>query len=378
VGDLELLERHKPLLRYDRQYDYRASRVDGMVENPGNLLMSSQGELIATVGGDPGVTFELLAAYPDERTVLEEDCLWQAPDVVGDARRMESDPRFDGVLYGRVVRDGGRTWLQYWWWFYFNPKNLLGFGKHQGDWEMIQVELDAEGYPDVLVYAQHAHGEGRKAKHVEWVERDDGRHPVVYVAPLSHASYFEAQTQPYPGGIDHPYGDGPESWLPVEPFGPWNDWPGYWGSREHVIAGRIGNPPRGPAHQGSKWRNPAVFQAKRFPWKLRRFAGRALRFLGRPFYPLEPELSARLGGRRCTVDWRLRQRPWRRSRHLYLTVHDGDRVVASRTVRAARGSGTEVLRLAGEPSDPRVWGTTFNRVRQRSNVTQADVTRTPT
>jgi hypothetical protein len=379
VGDLELLERHKPLLRYDRQYDYRVSCVEGMVENQGNLLLSSHGELIATVGGEPAVTLELLGAYPDERSIHEDDSLCQGPNVQGDARRMEGDPRYDGMLYGRVVRgERGRTWLQYWWWFYFNPKNLLGFGKHQGDWEMIQIELGADGRPDVLTYAQHAHGEGRKASHVEWKERDGGLHPVVYVAPLSHASYFEAQTQPYPGGIDHPYGDGPEAWLPVKEFGPWNDWPGYWGSREHVIAGRVGNPPRSPAHQGGKWKDPAAFQAKRFPWKLRRGVGRALRLLGTPFYPKAPELSARFEGRRCTVDYRLRHSPWRRSRHLLLTVHDGDRVVASRTVAGTRRADTEVFRLLDEPGDPQVWGSTWNRVRQRSDLAQADISRTPT
>jgi hypothetical protein len=378
--DRDLLELHKPVLRYDRQYDYRVSSVAGMVENAGNLLVSSGGELIASVGADPVVTLELLGAYPDERDIHELDSLCQAPNVQGDARRMEGDPRYDGVLYGRVIEGkGGRKWLQYWWWFYFNPKNLLGFGKHEGDWEMIQIELDEQGKPDVLTYAQHAHGEGRKANHVEWKERDGGLHPVVYVAPLSHASYFEAQTQPYPGGIDHPYGDGPEAWLPVEPFGAWNDWPGHWGSREHaLLGGRIGNPPRGPAHQGGKWKNPATFQAKRFPWKFRRFAGRALRFLGTPFYPLEPKLDVRVDGKRCTVEYRLRQRPWRRSRHLLLTVHDGERVVASRTVVCARRADKEVFRLLEEPSAPEVWGSTWNRVRQRSGLTQAKPARTPT
>ena len=151
--------------------------------------------------------------------------------MLGDARRMEGDPRYAGRLYGRVVRDdGGRDWLQYWFWLYYNPKNLFGFGKHEGDWEMIQIGLDADGRPRCSPTRSTTPARRARPREVEWVERDGGRHPVVYVSPLSHASYFEAGTHPYPIGIDHPYGDGPEAWLPVELFGDWVKWPGRWGN----------------------------------------------------------------------------------------------------------------------------------------------------
>lgn len=119
-ADLELLELHKPLLRFDRQYDYRLASVVGMVENPGNLLRTAHGEVVARVGGDPPLTLELLTAYPDDREPKPDDCLCQAPDALGDARRMEANPRYAGRLYGRVVRgDSGRDWLQYWFWLYY-------------------------------------------------------------------------------------------------------------------------------------------------------------------------------------------------------------------------------------------------------------------
>ena len=57
-------------------------------------------------------------------------------------------------------RDGaGKTWLQYWLFSYYNPQNVLGFGVHEGDWESVQVGLDADGVPDVATYAQHSGGE---------------------------------------------------------------------------------------------------------------------------------------------------------------------------------------------------------------------------
>jgi hypothetical protein len=370
--DLALLERYKPLLRFDRQYDYQLASVLGVVENIGNLLRTSGGEVIARVGGDPALTLDLLTAYPDGREPRPDDCFCQAPDVLGDARRMESDARYLGPLYGRVVRgDGGRDWLQYWLWLYYNPKNLFGFGKHEGDWEMIQVGLGADGTPEVLAYAQHDSGEARKASDVEWVEREGGRHPVAYVAPLSHASYFEAGTHPYPIGIDHPFGDGPEAWPEVARFGDWVHWPGRWGNSERVIAGRVGNGPPSPSRQGSKWTSPAAFQRKMGRRKFRAVLGRLLYRLGKPFFPNPPELSARLEGTHCVVDYRLANTFLRRSRHLYLTVHEGERVVASRTVRYAGDSGTEILRLSNAPASVEVWGSTWNRVRQRSDLAKA-------
>ena len=45
----------------------------GVVGNPGNLLMTKHGEVIARVGGDPPLTLELLSAYPDERELREDD-----------------------------------------------------------------------------------------------------------------------------------------------------------------------------------------------------------------------------------------------------------------------------------------------------------------
>ena len=259
IDALAVLERHKPVLRFDRQYDYRLLSVLGMVENTGNLLRTADGEVIARVGGDPALSLELLTAYPDGREPKPDDCLCEAPDVLGDARRMEGDPRYSGRLYGRLVADdGARVWLQYWFWLYYNPKNLFGFGKHEGDWEMIQIGLGADGRPEVLAYAQHDSGEARKADEAEWIERDGARHPVVYVSPLSHAAYFESGTHPYPIGIDHPYGDGPESWPAVEPFGDWVHWPGRWGNTERVIARKIGNGPPSARTHASSPRNAAA------------------------------------------------------------------------------------------------------------------------
>ena len=112
---------------------------------------------------------------------------------VADAR-VEVPDRGDDhgpTVYGRAVpRDGGGAWLQYW---LFYPgqdqdRGILRTGRHEGDWELIQVRLDAGGRPKEAVYAQHS-----GAERCQWslVERRGGQ-PLVYAAHGSHASYLRA------------------------------------------------------------------------------------------------------------------------------------------------------------------------------------------
>jgi hypothetical protein len=361
-----LLNKHGPQLCFDRQYDYRAAAVATAVDNPGNLIRRRDGEVVARAGGEPPLTLETLSGgqYANELEPSSHDCLSQAPDVIGDARRMERDPHYRSRLYGRVVRDSERTWLQYWIWLYYNPKNLLGFGKHEGDWEMIQIGLDPSGAPEVVTYCQHDSGEARSWEAIE----TEGDRPVVYVAPLSHASYFEAKTHPYPIGIDHPYGDGPKDTPEVEPIGPWATWPGRWGNSERVIAKKIGNGPPSPGHQGLKWDDPSAFHGRMRRRKFRQWIGAVLHWIGKPFYPLAPSLETELTGGRIQVKFQLAQTSLRRSRHLYFAVHEGNLVVANRVVEEAPASGEETILLPTGTEATVVSATSFNRLRQRSDL----------
>ena len=97
------------------------------------------------------------------------------------------------VTYARVVANTrGQLALQYWFFYVFNDFN----DKHEGDWEMIQLDFDAataaqalELKPALVGYSQH---EGAESAH--WgdskLEIVDGTHPVVYAALGSHANYF--------------------------------------------------------------------------------------------------------------------------------------------------------------------------------------------
>lgn len=105
--------------------------------------------------------------------------------------------KYPSTIYGRVVSDPGvpsRIAIQYWFYYIFNDwKN-----RHEGDWEMIQIEFPvstpAEALrvePDVAAYSQHA-----GARVLSWHDTDlevvDSTHPMVFPAAGSHASYTRA------------------------------------------------------------------------------------------------------------------------------------------------------------------------------------------
>ncbi len=156
-------------------------------------------------------------------------------------------------IYGRATTVGGKTWLQYWLFSYYNPQNVLGFGVHEGDWEFAQVGLDADGSPDVATYAQHGGGE-----RCAWsqVQKTPAGVPVVYVALASHASYFAPGVNPrgfYPDDYHRGGGFQVRPALEVVTGGtPFIAWRGRWGASS--------SSPAAPRQQG-KWGAPNSFNS---------------------------------------------------------------------------------------------------------------------
>ena len=68
----------------------------------------------------------------------------------------------------------GRLWLQYWLFYYYNDYNLvgrfLGGGRHEGDWELVQLRLNADEQPELAVYSQHKTAEAKP-----WANDAQGR-----------------------------------------------------------------------------------------------------------------------------------------------------------------------------------------------------------
>jgi hypothetical protein len=144
-------------------------------------------------------------------------------------RELHPQAKYKNRMYGHAVPGEQHLWLQYWFFYYYNdaPLKWIGYGKHEGDWEMIQLRLGDDNRPELAVYAQH-----REAGVREWqdVQRlDDGDTPVVYVARGAHASYFSAGHH----WNDRADGGRPAPALTLEIVEarkpPWIAWGGLWG-----------------------------------------------------------------------------------------------------------------------------------------------------
>jgi hypothetical protein len=102
------------------------------------------------------------------------------------------------AYYARVIRDGGWTGLQYWYFYRYDDwrTSFEGVNDHEADWETISVYLyrDEDGSltPRWVVFSCHefAGSDLRRrwddASQLELV----GDHPVAYVGAGSHAHYF--------------------------------------------------------------------------------------------------------------------------------------------------------------------------------------------
>ena len=221
AADRELLERHRPLLRYDAQERDRTTAVDAIARR-----------------------------------------------LTGDRVDLENERRGRELVYGRAVRDGdGETWLQYWLFFLTNDQDrgIVRTGRHEGDWELAQVRLNRGGRPHRVVLAQHSWAEGCGWDEIEHV----GEAPVVYVANASHALYAKPgdHDRPFPDPTDEADGRGRSARPPVVPISEraprWVAWPGRWGDSEARLPPEQSSP-RGPAFQDDdRFRNPAAFAADR-------------------------------------------------------------------------------------------------------------------
>ena len=248
-AETALLERHRPVLRYDRDERSFAVSVDALTE-----------------------TSEIDREHGDNRRVPAPAFLGAR---YGDGRQADPGDRLVAtrepgrgrpLVYGRVARDGrGRLWLQYWLFLTDNPQDrgIVRTGRHTGDWELLQLRLGRDRRPVEATFAQHTWAEG-----CAWgeVERE-GDAPVVYVANGSHALYPRAgrADRPWPDPNDEAGGDGRRVRPPVERVGAdtprWMGWPGRWGENDAGWVPGEQSSPRGPAFQPDRWDDPGRFHA---------------------------------------------------------------------------------------------------------------------
>ena len=308
-----LLKRHLPVLSYDSQGSFMADSpaiLTNRIAPSGeaNALKRADGAVVATAAGGRrlprlGLDFLGWPHYSDGAKAARSDFLDAlGTDYVLAAREMHRGKMADHV-HGHATRaeDGG-WWLQYWFFYLFNNKAFLGFGLHEGDWEMVQVRLDSDEKPQEMAFAQHTHGQ-RCAWDALTLHDDD--RPVVFVARGSQASYPFAGKHSAPVIPDYADGKGPRvagatlDVIDTEDPG-WAGWPGRWGSSR--ARNRLeSDSPRGPAHQ-DKWREPATFHEECDEVERRRAAPRAA-----PEGPPQPAITARREGDRAVISYRAPQ-----------------------------------------------------------------------
>jgi hypothetical protein len=330
----DLLEQNVPQLQYDSQAAYRAMSAASMTENPGNRLVQRtralrRDETIASASGAPVLSLDLLADYPPGQEARRGDRLKHAGDPLRAAAAMQHDPRYEKRVYGRAVRDEHATYLQFWLWLYWVPRDAVGIlTGREGAWRVVQIELGEDEKP---VRIRLPSGEVRA-----W-EGSDGENPVIYVSPFRQMLYLDGGIKRRIGVLsDGCDGKGVRETPKLERFGKWVDWPGTWGdSADPTVGDR-----RSPALQ-KVWRKP---RAHTEPSRLMNALARGVRLL--PMYkePGPPSLDARLERGRVVVRYSL---TGGRSSTLYLTVHrdrDGE-VVAAAAVQSRARTGEEAIAL---------------------------------
>jgi hypothetical protein len=319
--DAELLARYLPFVQYDSLESYAADSVAVMTDcvpagfAHGNALSRAWNKVLAVAApaaGETQLDTDLLrvGSYRDGTKVRPGDHLDAVGrDYVADSREMHSRPGYADQVYGYAnYNQPGALWLQYWFFYYYNDKALLGSGRHEGDWELVQIGLGNSERPVTVTYSQHTSGERCAWDDVEMETGPDGAVPVVYSARGSHACYFRPGIYPQaPIVPDHNDNKGPrvQPNLNVISDGDpgWVGWPGRWGSTRHwlklpfVTLGA--DSPPGPAQHGA-WTNPHKFHLDaREAKQLGPMAGTDLA------KPATPEVEARRHGDRAVVSYRL-------------------------------------------------------------------------
>lgn len=275
-----LLRFFEPELHYAQNEGYRADSAaeitDGHSDPAGiysNFLKDATGTTVLAAADrsvEPyppdllSLAFLQPDTYPNGVAVNAGDFLDEHNGTeASDAQRMHLNTNYGDVVYGRsVTMPSGDIYLQYWFFYYYNPKqfSIFGIGEHEGDWEMVQYHLNSAFSPAAATYSQHKNGET-----CDWsrVPKTQTGRPIAYVGEGSHANYFWAGTHDIPWGpfTFHDYtndlGDkyAPQNLEDVSNPPTWMRWPGIWGASNGE-----GASPKSP-YSHSQWQDPATFES---------------------------------------------------------------------------------------------------------------------
>src|SRR5205814_309247 len=126
--------------------------------------------------------------YPNGNSAYPTDYVDEADHPADDYNRLFQSSAYQEYAYGYYWPDPqtGDKYLQYWFFYYYNPKTFFDVGNHEGDWESIQVHLSPKNIPLKASYSQHSGGETCGWGTVQLTTDD---RPIVYPAQGSHSNY---------------------------------------------------------------------------------------------------------------------------------------------------------------------------------------------
>jgi len=272
-----LADRYSPVIAVEPQHKlcgpgeaYRPTTVNILLGNPEVVLRNSVGKVVERgptakqLSGAPGGDYIDLQGRP-----LSPGCFYEKQFKRWFGDRQPS-------IYAHVTTDSehpGKLAVQYWFFYTFNDFT----NKHEGDWEMAQVDFDAttpaqalKTGPYQVDLAQHAGGERAAWKDDPKLTRE-GTHPLAYVATGSHAAYFQRKLYLGKGGgaifgcedtrsasehVSLQTVVVPSTPVPADSPFAWLNFPGRWGQKQPGI----NNGPLGPASADREaWAHPITW-----------------------------------------------------------------------------------------------------------------------
>ncbi len=280
----KLAARYVPITMLRKQEDppcdtaaeqYQPTSVDTVLGNPTvTLTHYVEGKGLEDVMKAP--TAADIAGLPDgyyldlEGKALGDTCVYAKA-----FQKLLDEGKAPALTYAHIARqpNHGGFALQYWFFWYFNQFNDL----HEGDWEGMQLTFAAETAsqalneePGEIILFQHAGGE--RASWTDSKVQKEGRHPIVYPAAGSHATFYDSavyiENGQHGSGLGCDNTSEPLRELRLEPVllpeaapehGPfqWLSYDGRWGEREKGF----NNGPTGPQTK-TVWREPFAWMAK--------------------------------------------------------------------------------------------------------------------
>lgn len=193
LTDAELARKFAPILKFSSEAQVFPVPVDYAFDNW--ELKNADGEIVKGPGfsvdalptGEDSKNFYLNEPVDDREGYCPDSwCL--DPDLqVEQYKEATEGGKYQPVSYARVgsTDDPGRTFIQY---FLFYPINDWS-NNHEGDWEFVQVNLDAKNSVESTYYSRHYWpGYNIDVEETSGAEMK-GKRPVVYVARGSHANY---------------------------------------------------------------------------------------------------------------------------------------------------------------------------------------------